>query len=185
MNCQQRWGNPVSVNIEHVRSSFSSVAFARKTREAQLEAKGRIKPAAVSPRTLLRFTELMGALMLAGNTAQAALTTALDLSLAAGDICSTGPPGRSAILFSVSAAPASFSPTGRNGTSSPEDSFLTRRKRRQESQPAKGLTVTVSEVFPQTPAAVFLPSSSPSLFFFPDPCRRAAGLLRSQLTALP
>ena len=30
MNCQQRWGNPVSVNIEHVRSSFSSVAFARK-----------------------------------------------------------------------------------------------------------------------------------------------------------
>lgn len=62
----------------------ASVAFARKTREAQLEAKGRIKPAAVSPRTLLRFTELMGALMLAGNTAQAALTTALDLSLAAG-----------------------------------------------------------------------------------------------------
>ena len=62
----------------------ASVAFARKTREAQLAAKGRIKPAAVSPRTLLRFTELMGALMLAGNTAQAALTTALDLSLAAG-----------------------------------------------------------------------------------------------------
>ncbi|PJM79562.1 restriction endonuclease [Bifidobacterium scaligerum] len=30
VNCQRRWGNPVSVNIEHVRSSFSSVAFARK-----------------------------------------------------------------------------------------------------------------------------------------------------------
>lgn len=30
MNCRQRWGNPVSINIEHVRSAFSSVASARK-----------------------------------------------------------------------------------------------------------------------------------------------------------
>ena len=30
MELAARWGNPVSVDIEHVRSSFSSAAFARK-----------------------------------------------------------------------------------------------------------------------------------------------------------
>lgn len=35
--CQRRWGNPQSVQIEHVREGFSSVAKAKKTEKAQAE----------------------------------------------------------------------------------------------------------------------------------------------------